>query len=147
MTDDQSNGDNLSRREFSKLTMAALGGMALGAGAGVANLGLTGSASAATALLADKNVCRGLNTCKNHKGGKNDCAGTGSCATAAAHGCNGENACKGQGGCGEHPGENACKGKGQCNVPLNDGAWKKCRAHFEEVMKAAGKKFGPAPAK
>jgi len=30
-------------------------------------------------------------------------------------------------------------------VPLHSSAWKKARAHYEELMKASGKKFGNAP--
>jgi hypothetical protein len=64
-----------------------------------------------------------------------------------AHGCSSQNDCRGQGGCGEKPGENDCKGHGGCAVPLADHAWKTARENFEKRMKAAGKKFGPAPAK
>jgi hypothetical protein len=137
---------DLSRREFQRLTGAALGGMVLGAGA------LKSSLLAADAeknpLLGDNHVCRGLNTCKG-KGAdkKNSCAGTGSCAVAEKHTCHASNACKGQGGCGNNPGENACKGKGACAVPLKDAAWKKARARFEQLMKADGKQVGPAPKK
>jgi hypothetical protein len=89
-----------------------------------------------------------LNTCKGKGAGKqNSCAGTGACAIAEKHTCKGENACKGQGGCGNNPGENACKGQGACAVPLSDAAWKKARAKFEQLMKTAGKQYGPAPAK
>ncbi len=134
----------LNRRDFHKLATAALGGA-------VAGVAVAGRAVAEDAeespLLSGKNVCRGLNhTCGGHKGGDNKCAGTGSCATAAPHACGGHNDCKGQGGCGPNPGENACKGQGKCAVPLKPAAWKKARANFEAAMKAAGKKFGPAPA-
>ena len=135
--------EGLNRRDFNKLTMAALGGA-------VAGVSMTGVALGADAnpLTEGKNVCRGLNNaCGGHKGGDNTCAGMGACATANTHTCHGANDCKGQGGCGSNPGENACKGKGKCAVPLSDGAWKKARANFEAAMKAAGKKFGPAPAK
>jgi hypothetical protein len=99
-------------------------------------------------LLQEPHVCRGLNTCKGKgKNGKNACAGRGECATANKHGCHGANECLGQGGCGAHPGENACKGRGACAVPLKEKTWKKARARFEELMKQAGKKVGPAPAK
>lgn len=130
--------------------MAALGGALAGAEFGY-------SADEARAedkkeeknpLLSDPHVCRGINTCKA-KGAdkKNACAGQGTCATAKAHSCHGDNECKGQGGCGAKPGENACKGKGECAVPLSDGAWKKARKRFEELMKKEGKKFGDAPPK
>ncbi|OUT65942.1 MAG: hypothetical protein CBB70_10895 [Planctomycetaceae bacterium TMED10] len=140
--------NNLSRREFAKLTAAAVGGVV----AGTAVNGIAGAEAGTivdeSPLLSGKNVCRGLNPkCGGHKGGSNSCAGQGSCHTANKHTCHGSNDCKGQGGCGERPGENACKGKGECGVPLNDGAWKRARANFEAAMKAAGKKFGDAPAK
>jgi len=141
----------LSRRNFHKLTVAAFGGLAAGTmigGISRSALADDGEEAAGSLLLTGKNVCRGLNhKCANHKGGDNKCAGQGQCATAAAHACRGQNECKGEGGCGEKPGENACKGKGKCAVPLSDKAWKTARANFEEAMKAAGKKFGPAPAK
>ena len=138
--------DTLNRREFSKLTMAALGGLM--AGAATVQLNPAVADDDVSPLLEGPNVCRGLNhSCKNHNGGDNACAGQGSCATAKAHGCNGDNDCKGQGGCGAKPGQNACKAQGGCSVPLHDSAWKKARASFESAMKAAGKKFGPAPAK
>jgi hypothetical protein len=134
----------MNRREFQRLTGAALGGLIAGAG-------LIGSTAEAAGndpanILSDPHVCRGINACKG-KGadGKNTCAGTGSCATAAAHTCHKANACKGQGGCGGHPGENACKGQGACAVPLNKSSWAKARKTFEAAMKKAGKTFGDAP--
>lgn len=133
---------DLSRREFSKLTMAAFGGAVAGVAASASG------AWAADDTKKDIHVCRGLNECKsNGADGKNKCAGQGQCATAKAHTCSGGNECKGQGGCGETPGENACKGKGKCGVPLMDKAWDKARKRFEERMKKAGKKFGSAPKK
>jgi hypothetical protein len=135
---------DLSRRDFGKLTLAALAGMAAGA-ATVAGAD-DKTAALKNPLLSDPHVCRGLNTCKAKGAGKkNSCAGTGQCATTAKHGCGAQNACKGQGGCGEHPGENACKGQGDCSTPLHSSAWKKARARYEELMKQAGKKFGKAP--
>ncbi len=136
--------EQLNRRQFQRLTGAALGGMMIGATMA------KGAAPAAepSPMFVDKHICRGINTCKG-KGasGKNDCAGQGSCALAQKHGCHADNACKGQGGCGEHPGENSCKGQGACAVPLTDATWKKARARFEQLMTAANKKFGSAPAK
>ena len=142
---------DLNRRDFQRLSMAALGGLVVGAG-----MQPTTSAAAddkPKSLLDEPHVCRGLNACKG-KGGcggtakKNACAGQGGCATAEKHDCGGSNACKGQGGCGATPGENACKGKGACAVPIiHDAAWEKVRARFEEAMKKAGKKYGPAPKK
>lgn len=135
----------MNRRDFQKLTAAAFGGAVIG-------VGLQSSLSAvelvSSPLLGDPHVCRGLNTCKG-KGvdKKNACAGQGDCATAEKHICNHENACKGQGGCGNSPGENSCKGRGACNVPLTNITWPKARKRFEQLMKAAGKSFGQAPAK
>jgi len=136
-------GHELTRRDFSKLTMAALGGMLAGAAATVH------AAQEKSPLLSDPHICRGLNTCKGKgQGGTNACAGTGACATAEAHACKGQNACKGQGGCGANPGENACKGQGGCEVPVeHDAAWQKARARFEAAMAAEGKAVGAAPPK
>jgi hypothetical protein len=134
---------DLSRREFGKLSLAALAGVCAGAHAA---WGADAKKKDKNPLLGDKHVCRGINTCKG-KGAdkKNSCAGTGQCAIAKEHTCGAGNECKGQGGCGEHPGENACKGQGDCHVPLQSSAWKKARKRFEELMKADGKKFGKAP--
>lgn len=138
---------HFSRREFQKLSLAALSGALVGTG-------LTNQARAdkkdpkKDPFLEEPHICRGLNTCKNlGQDKKNACAGQGVCATAKAHDCSAENDCRGQGGCGEKPGQNACKSKGECAVPLKDASWKKARARFEEVMKKAGKKVGPAPKK
>jgi hypothetical protein len=130
--------DDVSRRDFGKLTLAAFGGV------------LAGSVMGAGALFADQhsekkqlNACCGLNRCKGHgAGGGNECAGMGKCATAEPHGCAGANACKGQGG----EAVNDCKGKGSCSVPIKGDAWKTARSNFEAAMKKAGKEFGPAPA-
>lgn len=137
----------LSRRDFGKLTMAAFGGVLMGAT-------LTSRAAEndnkhdPALLLQDKHVCRGLNTCKGKgKGADNSCAGTGNCATAEAHSCKGDNSCKGQGGCEEYPGQNSCKGQGSCDVPLKEKTWKKARKSFEGQMKKAGKTVGDAPKK
>ncbi len=136
----------LNRRDFQRLTMAALGGALAGAETGLA--AEDKGKEEKNPLLSDPHVCRGINTCKG-KGAdkKNACAGQGTCATAKAHSCHGDNECKGQGGCGAKPGENACKGKGECGVPLSAGTWKKARKRFEELMKKAGKTFGDAPPK
>ena len=130
--------DDVSRRDFGKLTLAAFGGV------------LAGSMLGGRLLSADEkqpakeaHACCGLNSCKgNGAGGANDCAGMGKCATTEAHSCAGENACKHQGG----SYDNDCKGKGSCGVPVKGEAWKKARANFEAAMTKAGKKFGPAPA-
>ena len=133
----ESNG--LNRRDFTRLTAAAFGGMLSGT--------LAGCGSGGKAAAADLHICRGLNACKNLGASKsNACAGQGDCATAKAHSCHGLNECKGQGACGAAPGQNACKGQGGCGVPTKDKMWENARKHFEEVMKKADKKFGDAPA-
>ncbi|MHC4879689.1 MAG: hypothetical protein ACYTGL_24820 [Planctomycetota bacterium] len=165
---------DLSRRDFNRFALTALGGVAAGSVVGCSDAGSGGGGAAApdagtttpdsagaevpepgdvaeageaSAAQADKHVCRGLNTCKGMgAGGENDCAGMGACATAAAHECATHNECKGQGGCGEKPGENACKGMGGCAVPLKEHAWSTARSNFEAAMKADGKEFGDAPA-
>jgi hypothetical protein len=138
---------DMNRREFSKLMLAALGGLLAGAG-------LTEGAAKKPKkkdpkkplFLQEPHVCRGLNTCKGKgKGGKNACRGQGACYTAKAHTCMGENACAGLGGCGAKPGLNACKGKGECAVPLSKKAWAAARKEFEKQNKKAKKKFGKAP--
>jgi hypothetical protein len=134
--------DDVSRRDFGKLTLAALGGVV----AGSLLTGRTLFADDKAAGAGDKHLCCGLNGCKAQgASGKNDCAGQGSCATVQAHGCSGMNDCKGLGG-GDNPASNGCKGKGGCNVPLAGDGWKKARASFEASMNKAGKKFGAAPA-
>ena len=156
-------GSEWNRREFHRLTLAAMGGLVTGSLAGCKPTSpeggsTTGSATppAADATVAgeesrwmkEPHVCRGLNTCKNLGTTKdNACAGQGACASVASHLCGGQNECKGQGGCGEKPGENSCKGKGYCAVPLPDHAWGTARQNYEAAMKLAGKEFGTAPAK
>ena len=39
------------------------------------------------------------------------------------------------------------QGPGRLRVPLSDKAWKTARGKFEQLMKAAGKQVGPAPPK
>jgi len=139
----------LNRRDFGKLSVAALAGLALADGAttnGADDKKSDDKKTAKNPLLSDPHVCRGLNTCKG-KGAdkKNSCAGTGTCATVKSHACGGSNECKGQGGCGEKQGENSCKGQGDCHVPLAKDIWKKARKRFEVLMKADHKKFGDAP--
>lgn len=142
---------NLNRRDFQRLTAAAMGGL-------LAGTALTNSALGAdekppqkdkdkNPMLGEPHVCRGINLCKGLGASKdNACAGQGTCATAKAHTCHAANECRGQGGCGAKPGENSCKGKGECGVPMAAKTWKKCRARFEELMEKEGKKVGPAPA-
>jgi hypothetical protein len=137
---------DMNRRDFQRLTLAALGGTL--AGTQLSQAADDKGKEEKNPLLSDPHVCRGINTCKGKgKDKKNDCAGQGTCATAKAHSCHADNDCKGQGGCGAKPGENACKGKGECGVPLSSRAWEKARKRFEELMKKQGKKFGPAPKK
>ena len=154
----------LNRRDFSRLTAAAFGGMLAGTMAGCSdqpsseapttpddNPGGTAPEAAnagktSNFLLGELHVCRGMNTCQGQgSGGKNQCAGQGACATIEAHFCAGQNNCKGQGGCGAEPALNACKGQGGCSIPMHAGAWEKARAAFEERMQAENKTFGAAP--
>ena len=152
----------LNRRDFNRLTMAALGGMVAGTVAGCGGDDeepaggdpVTGGDPQTEAdghdvalLMEEPHVCRGLNTCKGKcVGEKNECAGQGTCATVSEHSCHETNECKGQGGCGEYPGQNSCKTKGECAVPLSDKAWATARPAFEEAMQAAGNDVGAAPA-
>lgn len=127
--------DDLSRRDFNKLSLAAFGGLLAGAAT------KTGRLFAADEKK-DAHACCGLNECKAEGAkGDNKCAGTGNCATTTAHGCNGKNDCKNQGG----SADNDCKGKGGCAVPIKGDAWKDARTKFEARMKKDGKEFGPAP--
>ncbi|MDP2323581.1 MAG: hypothetical protein Q8N51_06075 [Gammaproteobacteria bacterium] len=96
-------------------------------------------------LLADPNVCRGLNSCKGKGKGDHACAGHGACATVKAHACNGMNECKGQGGCGGYPGQNSCKEHGHCAVPLSKDSWALARKQYEHLMTGLKQEFGPAP--
>ena len=152
------NQKRLSRRDFNRLTTAALGGALAGTMIGCGDgkpkkkpapppPKPDAAAAGDSLLLAEPHVCRGLNTCKGKgQGKKNDCAGKGDCATAKAHTCATTNDCKGQGGCGEKAGQNACNGKGKCNVPLKSDKWQKVRDAFVAAMKEAKKPVGDAPA-
>jgi hypothetical protein len=134
--------ENVSRRDFGKLALAAFGGVVAGSMLGGSLLSADEKKMDAAAK-ADAHACCGLNACKGQgKGGDNACAGQGACATTDAHGCNGQNACKNQGG----TGHNDCKGKGSCAVPIKGDNWTKARKHYEASMKKAGKKLGAAPA-
>jgi len=136
------------RRQFNKLSSAALGGLLAGSVAGCTPKAGQPMDGTTVAVAAEFHLCRGLNTCKG-KGldGKNACAGQGSCATVKEHSCHAQNECKGQGGCGEKPGENSCKGKGDCSVPLMSSAWKEVRKKLEDQLKKDGIAIGPAPKK
>jgi hypothetical protein len=162
--------ENVSRRDFHKLSAAALGGLIAGATLGCSDEGAKSSAkttpgsepeskppsdtgktvgkdAAVAATTVASHACRGLNECKGlGKSHKNACAGQGDCYTVK-HDCSGKNDCKYQGGCGGENGMNDCKGKGGCgHFPIADNdVWKKARAAFETRRKTAGKPFGTAP--
>ncbi len=152
--------NDMNRRNFGKLALAALGGAI--AGSSLINADDKKDAKKddkkedkkpekkkEPLLLNEPHVCRGLNTCKGKgKGGKNECAGQGACATAKEITCKGKADCAGLGGCGEKPGENACKGQNGCAVPIKmEAGWKKARTRFEEEAKKAKPplKVGAAP--
>jgi hypothetical protein len=164
---------DMNRRDFTRWSAAAFGGVVAGSIAGCAGESGTdapaggdvggggamdaeeGGAAATPAegghdvayLLEEPHVCRGLNTCEGKgQGGENACAGQGTCHNANKHTCHYENECKGQGGCGAHPGQNACKEQGECAVPLSPATWETARAAFEKAMAEAGKQVGAAPA-
>ena len=143
--------DDLSRRDFNRLTLAALAGATIGCGktseAAPKAAGLLKDVKSESLLLNEPHVCRGLNACKGTaRGGQNACAGKGTCATVKAHGCGGKNACKGQSGCGSAPGQNACKGQGHCGVPITmEPAWDTVRSALGALAKKHGFELGPAP--
>jgi len=140
-------GQRLDRRDFNKLTSAAIGGLAAGTILGCGSEPPAGPAVTPTAA-GDVHLCRGLNECKGQgKGGDNACRGQGTCHTAKEAKCGGENECKGLGGCGDTVGANECKGQGGCHVPLMDGAWKKLREKKEAEWGGKQQEFSPAPAK
>ena len=147
--------NDMTRRNFSKLSVAAFGGLVAGTGLiGCESTPTGGGGHDASLLTKEPHACKGLNTCKgngacktagNECKGKNSCAGTGKCASVAHHGCHKENACAGQGGCGEYPGQNKCKSQGACSVPLGKDTWVKARSAFVREMTKQGKKVGAAP--
>jgi hypothetical protein len=140
------------RRDFHKLTSAALGGLAAGSVFGCSKSG-DGSAGKlvgeeTTLAKAEVHLCRGLNECKGQgKDGQNSCRGQGTCATAKEHSCGGQNDCKGLGGCGETVGANECKTHGGCHVPLMDSAWETLRKKKEAGWAERKLDSGAAPAK
>jgi hypothetical protein len=138
----------LDRRDFHRLTTAALGGLAAGSVLGCNPKGpATPVGSDATVAKADVHLCRGLNECKGQgKDAKNECRGQGACATAKEHTCGGQNECKGLGGCGENVGANDCKGKGGCHVPLMEGVWETLRKKKEAEWGDRKFEFAPPPA-
>src|SRR5687767_6776842 len=139
----------LDRRDFHKLTTAALGGLAAGAVLGCNKPGgdLTGKPAPGGETVvakAEVHLCRGLNDCKGQgKGGGNACRGQGACATAKEHTCGGQNECKGLGGCGEKVGANDCKEMGGCQVPLMEDAWKTLRTRKEAEWTEKKLESGP----
>jgi hypothetical protein len=145
----------LHRREFHRLSAAALGGMLAGsvAGCGGSDPAADGPGADGSAAVdpAGKHLCRGLNDCKAQGlDEKNACRGAGACATFAHHDCGAAELhdCKGQTGCGQTPGKNDCKDvNGGCHVPLMDSAWETVRAEMEAKWKQEGKEFHEAPAK
>jgi len=147
---------SIDRRDFHKLTTAALSGLAAGTLAGCGKgrpvsmtpppAGPSGEGGAVA--KADIHLCRGLNDCKGlGKDAKNDCRGQGTCATAKEHTCGGQNECKGLGGCGDDVGANDCKTKGGCHVPLMDDAWDKLRKKKEAEWQEKKLPAGAAPVK
>jgi len=136
----------VSRRDFSMLAAAAVGGLVAGGNPAEAQEKPEIFVDPSLLLIGDPNVCRGLNACNGKGKGSHACAGQGVCATVAAHSCQGQNACKGQGGCGGYPGQNTCKEKGHCAVPLSEKTWAIARKQFEHLMSDVGKKVGAAPA-
>jgi hypothetical protein len=142
--------ERLDRRDFNKLTTAALGGLAAGSLLGCRSEPAAGPGPDATPVASggEKHLCRGLNECKGQgKGGENACRGQGACATAKESSCGGQNECKGLGGCGDTAGANECKGQGGCHVPLMEGVWKKLRDKKEAEWKSKSAEFSAAPAK
>ncbi|QDU97941.1 hypothetical protein [Lignipirellula cremea] len=142
---------DLNRRQFNRLSAAAMGGLlaggVLGCSSEPAKDPKTADATPAAGDAKGKHLCRGLNACKDQGAtGKNACRGQGACATYEKHSCAGENACKGQGGCGENPGLNECKGKGGCDVPLMETAWDVVRKRLVAQWEKEKLAFGEAPA-
>lgn len=137
---------SLDRRDFHRLTSAALGGLAAGALLGCNQS--SGPTNPGTLQAAELHLCRGLNDCQGKgQGAANDCRGQGACATVKEHSCGGQNDCKGLGGCGEDVGANDCKTKGGCHVPLMDSAWEKLRKRKEAEWTEKKLPSSPAPAK
>jgi hypothetical protein len=138
------------RRDFNKLTSAALGGLAAGSLLGCAKSGGNVAKDPDGDKLlakAEVHLCRGLNECKGQgKGGENACRGQGNCATAKEHTCGGQNECKNLGGCGETAGANECKTHGGCHVPLMESAWETLRKRKEAEWTDKKLEAGTAPA-
>lgn len=141
------NEKNVPRRQFSRWTAVAFGGLVAGSAINPKALSAADEKLPIdpNLLLKGLNTCKGLNACKAQGKGDHSCAGAGSCATANKHACGEHNDCAGQGGCGGYPGQNTCKEKGHCAVPLSAESWKLARKQFEEVAKAKGIKVGKPP--
>jgi hypothetical protein len=139
----------LDRRDFNKLTTAALGGLAAGSILGCSSEPAPGPGVSLTPTRGPEiHLCRGLNECKGQgKGGENACRGQGECATAKESACGGQNECKGLGGCGETVGANECKGQGLCHVPLMEGAWNTLHDRKKAEWEEKKLEFGEARAK
>jgi hypothetical protein len=136
-------GVDVTRRDFARLTLAALSGLAAGTHATAAD---GQRRTVQDPMLSDPHICRGLNTCRARDvTRRNECAGKGTCATARYHTCKGHNDCRGQGGCGDAPGANECRGWGACDVPLKPRVWAVARQRFEKVMKSQRRRFGVPP--
>ena len=139
---------SIDRRDFHKLTSAALGGLAAGAVLGCSKKGTKIGPGVMQVASTDVHLCRGLNDCKGQgKDGKNDCRGQGTCATAKEHSCATQNDCKGLGGCGGKEGANDCRQKGGCSVPLMEGAWENLRKKKEAEWTEKKLEVGSAPPK
>jgi hypothetical protein len=135
---------DLNRRDFAKLTVAALAGVCAGSQAEPAVA--KSQPVPRNPILSDPHICRGINMCRARGADRrNECSGMGTCATAAYHICKGHNECRGQGGCDMRPGENQCRGWGMCDVPLKPVIWQRARARFEQLMKENHWRCGPAP--
>ncbi|HEX5102827.1 MAG TPA: twin-arginine translocation signal domain-containing protein [Pirellulaceae bacterium] len=143
------NDEAVNRRDFHKLTAAAIGGLTAGALLGCRSEPAAGPPTAVSPVATgDKHLCRGLNECKGQgKGGENACRGQGACATVAESSCGGNNECKGLGGCGDTVGANECKGQGGCHVPLMESAWDTLRKRKETEWAEKKLEFAGAPAK
>jgi len=136
--------ENVSRRDFHKLSAAALGGLIAGAALGCSDEGAkpaktaarpeSGSATphlpadagktavketvakdgAVAATTVALNACRGLNECKGLGKSHKNDCAGKGDCFTVKHDCAGKNDCKYQGGCGGENGMNDCKGKGGC---------------------------------
>ena len=133
--------DNVSRRDFGKLALAAFGGVVAGSVLGGSLL--SADEMKKEAAKADAHACCGLNACKGQgKGGDNDCAGQGKCSTTEAHGCAGRQRLQEPG----RRGHQRLQGTGELHGAhqgrrLEEGA----RQTTRPSMTKAGKKFGPPP--